>query len=79
MYIDAEKCLLFTNTLTLHNTTMNNRYTWARGKERSLIDYTAANNSMQQMALKEWVARGALNDSDYFKVVATVRMKGIDM
>ncbi len=55
---------------------MIHRYTWARGNERNLIDYSIAlDNRLRREVEDAKVVRGLFSDSDHFAVVAKVRMR----
>ncbi len=54
---------------------MIHRYTWARGNERSLTDYTALDNRLRREVEDAKVVRRLFIDSDHFAVVAKVRMR----
>ncbi len=60
------------NTFFQHK--MIHRYTWARGDDRSLIDYIAVDNRLKREVENAKVVRGLFSDSDHFTVVAKVRM-----
>ncbi len=71
--ICAERGLFFLNTFFQHK--MIHRYTWARGGERSLIDYITVNKMLRREAEDAKVARGLFSGSDHFAVVAKVRVR----
>ncbi len=73
MDICAERGLFLSNTFFQHK--MIHRYTWARGDERSLIDYIAMDNRLRREVEDTKVVRGLFSDSDHFAVVAKVRMR----
>ena len=54
--ICAERGLLLANTFLQHK--MIHRYTWARGNERSLIDYIAVDNRLRREVEDAKVIRG---------------------
>ncbi len=64
MDICAERWLFLANSFFRHK--MIHRYTWARGTERSLIDYIAVDNGPR---------REVEDASDHFAAVAKVRMR----
>ncbi len=71
--ICAERGLFFANIFFQHK--MIHRYTWARGNERSLIDYIAVDNRMGREVEHAKVVRGMFRGSDHFAVVVKVRMR----
>ncbi len=72
--ICAERGLFLSNTSFQHK--MINRYTWARGNDRSLIDYVAVDNRLRrEVELDAKVVRGMFSGSDHFAVVVKVRMR----
>ncbi len=73
MGICAERGLFLSNTFFQHK--MIHRYTWARGNERSLIDYIAVDNRLRREVEDTKVVRGLFSDSDHFAVVVKVRMR----
>ncbi len=70
--ICAERGLFLSNTFQ-HK--IIHRYTWARGDERSLIDYIAVDNRLRREVEEAKVVGGLFSDSDHFAVVAKVRMR----
>ncbi len=58
----AERGLLCSNTFLQHK--MIHRYTWARGDERSLIDYIAVDNRLRREVEDAKVVRGLFSGSD---------------
>ncbi len=54
--ICAERGLFLSNTFFQHK--MIHRYTWARGDERSLIDYIAVDNRLRREVEDAKVVRG---------------------
>ncbi len=54
---------------------MIHRYTWARGNERSLIDYIAVDKRLRREVEGTKVVRGMFSGSDHFAVGAKVRMR----
>ncbi len=73
MDICAERGLFLLNTSFRHK--MIHRYTWARGNDRSLIDYIAVDNRLRREVEDAKVVRGLFSGSDPFAVVAKVRMR----
>ncbi len=74
--ICAERGLFLSNTFFQQK--MIHRYTWARGNERSLIDYIAVDNRLRREVEDTKVVRGLFSDSDHFAVlVAKVRMREV--
>ncbi len=72
--ICAEKGLFLANTFLQHK--MIHRYTWARGNERSLIDYIAVDKRLKKGMEDTKMVRGILfSGSDHFAVVVKVRMR----
>ncbi len=71
--ICAERGLFLPNTFFQHK--MIHRYTWARGDERSLIDYIAVDNRLRREVEDAKVVRELLSGSHHFAVVAKVRMR----
>ncbi len=72
MDICAERGLFLSNTS--FQCKMIHRYTWARGNERSLIDYTAVDNRLRREVEDAKVVRGMFSGSNHFAVVVKVRM-----
>ncbi len=70
---DKERGLFLSNTFFQHK--MIHRYTWARGNERSMIDYIAVDNRLRREVEDAKVVRGLFSDSDHFVVVVKVRMR----
>ncbi len=64
--ICAERGLFLANTFFQHK--MIHRYTWARGDERSLIDYKSVDNRLRREVEDDKVLRGLFSDSDHFAV-----------
>ncbi len=54
---------------------MIHRYTWARGNNRSLIDYIAVDNRLRREVEDAKVVRGMFSGSDHFAVLVKVRMR----
>ncbi len=75
MDICAERGLFLSNTFFQHK--MIHRYTWARGDERSMIDYIAVDNKLRKEVEDAKVVRGLFSDSDHFAVVVKVRMREV--
>ncbi len=73
MDIYAERGLFLSNTFFQHK--MIHRYAWARGDERSLIDYIAVDNRLRREVQDDKFVRGLFTDSDHFAIVAKVRMR----
>ncbi len=71
--ICAERGFFLSNTFFQHK--MIHRYTWARGNERSMIDYIAVDNRLKREVEDAKVVRGLFSGWDYFAVVAKVRMR----
>ncbi len=71
--ICAKRGLFLSNTFFQHK--MIHRYTWARGNERSLIDYISVDNRLKKEVEDAKVVRGTFSGLDYFAVVAKVRMR----
>ncbi len=71
--ICTERGLILWNTSFQHN--MIRRYTWARGNDRSLIDYIAVDNRLRREVEDAKVVRGMFSGSDHFAVVGKVRMR----
>ncbi len=71
--ICAEMGLLLSNTFFQHK--MIHRYTWARGNNRSLIDYIAVDNRLRREVEDAKVVIGLFSGLDHFAVVAQVRMR----
>ncbi len=71
--ICAERGLFLSNTFFQHK--MIHRYTWARGSEKSLIDYIAVDNRLRREVENAKVVRGIFSGSDQFSLVAKVRMR----
>ncbi len=71
--IHAEMGLFLSNTFFQHK--MIHRYTWARGNERSLIDYIAVDNRLRREVEDTKVVRGLFSGLDHFAVVVKVRMR----
>ncbi len=71
--ICAERGLFLSNTSFQYK--MIHRYTWARGNDRSLIDYIAVDNRLMREVEDAKVVRGMFSGSDHFAVVAKVRMR----
>ncbi len=71
--ICAEKGRFLSNIFFQHK--MIHRYSWARGDERSLIDYIAVDNRLRREVEDAKVVRGLFSGLDHFAVVAKVRMK----
>ncbi len=71
--ICGETGLFLSNTFFQHK--MIHRYTWARGNERSLIDYIAVDNRLRREVEDTKVVRGMFSGSDHFAVVAKVGMR----
>ncbi len=65
--------MFLSNTFFQHK--MIHRCTWARGNERSLIDYIAVDNRLRREMEVVMVVRGLFSGSDNFAVVAKVRMR----
>ncbi len=65
--------MFLSNTFFQHK--MIHRYTWARGNERSLMDYTAVDNRLRREVEDAKVVRGLFTGSDHFAVVAKLRMR----
>ncbi len=63
--ICAERGLFLVNSFQ-HK--MIHRYTWARGNERSLINYIAVDNRLMREVEDAKVVRGMFSDSDHFAV-----------
>lgn len=55
----AERGLFLGNSFFQHK--LIHRYTWARGNERSLVDYIAADNRLKQDVVDARVAGGLFN------------------
>ncbi len=66
--------LFLSNTFFQHK--MIHRYTWARGSERSLVNYTAVDNSLRREVEDAKDIRGLFSDLDHFAVVAKERLWG---
>ncbi len=64
--ICAERGLFLANTFFQHK--MIHRYTWARGNERSLIDYIDVDNRLRREVEDAKVVRGMFSGSDHFAV-----------
>ncbi len=64
--ICAERGLFLWNIFFHHK--MIHRYIWARGDERSLIDYIAVDNRLRREVEDAKVVRGLFSDSDHFTV-----------
>ncbi len=60
--ICAERGLFLSNTFFQHK--VIHRYTWSRGNERSLIDYTAVDNRLRREVEDAKVVKRLLSDSD---------------
>ncbi len=60
--ICAERGLFLLNTFQ-HK--MIHRYTWARGNERSLIDYIAVDSRLRREVEDAMVVRGLFSDSPF--------------
>ncbi len=71
--ICAERVLFLSNTSFQHK--VIHRYTWARGNDRSLIDYRAVDNRLRREVEDAKVVREMFSGSDHFAVVAQVRMR----
>ncbi len=71
--ICAERGLFLSNTFFQNK--MIHRYTWAKGNERSLIDYIAVDNRLRREVKDTKVVRELFSGSDYFAVVVKVRMR----
>ncbi len=54
---------------------MIHSYTWAKGNERSLTDYTTVDNRLRREVEDAKVVRGIFSGLDHFAVVAKVRMR----
>lgn len=67
----AERGLFFTNT---HQSKIIHRYRWARGNEKTLIDYIAVDNMIRREVPGAKAVKGKFSGSDYFALVAKVRM-----
>ncbi len=65
MDICAERGSFLSNTFQ-HK--MIHRYTWARGNERSLIDYITVDNRLRREVEDTKVVRRLFSDSDHFAV-----------
>ncbi len=68
----AERGLFLSNTFQ-HK--MIHRYTWAKGDERSLIDYIAVDSRLRREVEGVMVVRGLFIGSDHFAIVVKVRMR----
>ncbi len=66
--ICTERGLFLSNTFFQHE--MIHRYMWARGNERSLIDYIAVDNRLRREAEDAKVVRGLFSGSDHFATTA---------
>ncbi len=71
--IYAERGLFPSNTVFKHK--MIHRYIWARGNERSLIDYIAVDNRLRRKMEDAKVVRGLFSDLDHFAGVVKIRMR----
>ncbi len=69
--ICAERGLFLSNTFLQHK--MIHRYIWARGDDRSLIDYIAVDNRLRREVEDAKVVKGLFSNSDHFAAVAKVR------
>ncbi len=68
-----ERGMFPANTFFQHK--MIHRYTWARGNERSLIDYIAVDERLRKDVCDAKVVRGMFSGLDHFSVVAKIRMR----
>ncbi len=73
MDICAEGRLFLANTFFQYK--MIHRYTWARGNEKSLIDYIAVDSRLRREVEDAMVVRGMFSGSGHFAVVAKARMR----
>ncbi len=73
MDVCAERGLFLSNTYFQHK--MIHRYAWARGNERSLIDYIAMDTRMRREVEDAKVVRGIFSVSDHFAIVMKVRTR----
>ena len=74
----AERGLFLANTFFQHK--LIHRFTWrrrdGRGEQKSMIDYIAVDDRIKKDVMDARVARGMIDGSDHYPVIAKIQIRG---